>query len=63
VRVIEITVSPKDETKVEARGFAGGSCREATKFVESALGRTTSEQLTGDYYAGREAGQDLRQST
>ncbi len=37
-KIIEITVTPRGETKVETRGFTGGECREASRFVEQALG-------------------------
>ena len=49
-RVIEITVSPTGETKLETKGFAGSGCRDATKLLESALGIRTSEQLTAEYH-------------
>jgi hypothetical protein len=62
VRTIEITVSPKGETRVETRGYTGGSCREASKFIEEALGRATAEHLTAAFYAAQELRQDLRQS-
>jgi Protein of unknown function (DUF2997) len=61
-KVIEITVSPAGETKVETRGFSGGSCREASRFVEQALGRRTSETLTAEYHQGQQAAQELKQS-
>lgn len=62
-KIIEITVSPKGETKVETKGFVGGECRAASQFVENALGKRTSEYLTGEYYQGQQqASQDLRQS-
>ena len=38
LKTIEITVDPKGDTKVETRGFTGGECREASRFVEQALG-------------------------
>ena len=60
---IEITVSPKGETTVETKGFTGNSCREASRFVEEALGRPTSERLTAAFYQGTEASNDLRQSS
>ena len=60
---IEITVSPKGETTVETRGFIGDTCREASRFVEEALGRPTSERLTAAFYQGNEARHDLRQSS
>lgn len=51
-KVIEIIVSPKGETIVQTRGFAGGECREASKFVEQALGQRTGERLTSEFHAG-----------
>jgi hypothetical protein len=50
MRTIEIIVSPKGETTVETKGFAGSSCREASKFIEQALGQRTSEQLTAEFH-------------
>jgi hypothetical protein len=61
-KVIEITVDAKGGTKVETRGFAGPECRDASKFVEQALGRKTSEQLTAEFHQGQQAGQTLEQS-
>jgi hypothetical protein len=64
VKIIEITVSPQGETKVETRGFSGGACREASRFVELALGTRSAEQLTPEFYQGQDqaTGQELRQS-
>jgi hypothetical protein len=62
MRTIEVTVSPAGETRVETRGFAGGECREASRFVEQALGARAAESLTAEFYQGQEARQDLRQS-
>ena len=61
-KIIEITVGPKGETKVETRGFTGGECREASRFVEQALGTKTAETLTAEFYQGQQNGQELRQS-
>lgn len=49
-KTIEITVSPKGQTTVTTRGFAGSSCREASRFIEQALGQQVSEQLTAEYH-------------
>jgi Protein of unknown function (DUF2997) len=35
---------------VETHGFTGDQCREASKFVEEALGLKQNEQLTADFY-------------
>jgi hypothetical protein len=61
-KVIEITVSPTGETRVETKGFAGGSCREASKFVEEALGRRAGEQLKPEFHAAQADHQPHRQS-
>ena len=60
---IEITVSPRGETKVETKVFTGASCRDASRFLEEALGRPTSERLTAAFYQDNEARHDLRQSS
>jgi hypothetical protein len=50
MKTIEITVSPKGETAVTTKGFAGSSCRDASKFIEQALGHQTSETLTAEFH-------------
>ena len=49
-RIIEITVSPKGETTVTTKGFTGSSCREASKFIEQALGQRTGERPTAEFH-------------
>jgi hypothetical protein len=61
-QVIEITVSPGGQTKVETRGFSGGECRQASRFVEEALGTRTAETLTAEFHQAQQADQSLRQS-
>ena len=60
-RIIEVVVSPTGETKVETKGFAGGSCRDASKFLEASLGLRTSEQLTAEYHAQQSTGNTVRE--
>ncbi len=62
MKTIEITVSPDGETKVETKSFTGPECREASRFVEQALGQRTAETLTAEFHQGQQAGQELRQS-
>ena len=62
-KVIEIVVNPRGEATVQTRGFTGGECREASKFVEQALGTRTAETLTAEFHQGQQAGQHLEQST
>lgn len=49
---IEITVSPKGETKVETKGFTGSSCREASRLIEQALGQRIADRVTDEFYHG-----------
>ncbi|WP_165253770.1 DUF2997 domain-containing protein [Paludisphaera soli] len=62
-RVVEISVGPKGETTVRTRGFAGPECREASRSVERALGRRTSEALTAEFHQGQRSDLRLDQST
>ena len=49
-RTIEIIVNAKGETTVQTKGFAGSSCRDASRFIEQALGQQTGEQLTAEFH-------------
>ena len=53
LKTIEIIVSPSGESSVETKGFNGSECREASRFLESALGRVTSESLTAEFHEAR----------
>jgi hypothetical protein len=62
-KTIEIIVGPKGETTIQTKGFSGPECQAASKFVEDALGKRTSERKTAEFFQqGRQASQDLRQS-
>jgi hypothetical protein len=54
MKTIEIVVSPTGESKVQTRGFAGGECKEASRFLEHALGRRSAETLTAEFYQGQQ---------
>jgi len=57
--IIEIIVTAKGETTVTTRGFAGTSCRNASKFIEKALGQQTSETLTAEFH--QESSEQIQQ--
>lgn len=61
-RLIEVTVSPRGEATVQTRGYAGGECRDASRFLEQALGARTGEVLTAEFHQRQEGVQELRQS-
>jgi hypothetical protein len=62
MKIIVLTVDSKGQSKVETRGFTGGECREASKFIEQALGQKTAETLTAAFYEGQTTDQRLNQS-
>ncbi|MDA7918235.1 DUF2997 domain-containing protein [Mariniblastus sp.] len=50
MKTIEIIVSTKGESQVETKGFTGNGCREASKFIESALGKNAGETLKPEFH-------------
>ena len=60
-KTIEVIVSPRGETTVQTRGFAGSACLEASKFLEQALGVVTAERKAEEFYTSAQTDQQLRQ--
>lgn len=60
--ILEIMVDPQGNSRVETKGFAGATCRAASRFLEEALGRSTGERLTPEFYQQATTEQPLRQS-
>ena len=61
-KTIEITVSPTGQTNVQTKGFIGGECREASRFVEEALGQRVSETLIAEFHQVTQQQQAVQQS-
>ena len=49
-RTIEVVISANGETRAETKGFRGGDCREASQFLERALGERSQEALKSEFY-------------
>ena len=60
-KIIEIIITSDGKTTVETKGFVGASCRDASKFIEDALGQSVSEQLTGEFHQTQSNEQQVRQ--
>ena len=58
---IEITVSPEGATSIKTSGFIGGSCRDATRDIERALGVAGRESLLPEFHAQAQSSEQLRQ--
>jgi hypothetical protein len=50
MKTIEIIVTSAGKTTIQTKGFTGASCREASRFLEQALGQRTAEQLTAEFH-------------
>ena len=61
-KTIEIIVSPQGETRLETKGFTGGECKEASKFVEEALGVKAGEQMTAESHQSQPVQHQNRQA-
>ena len=53
-RTIEIIITPEGKTTVQTLGFTGSSCREASKFIEQALGSSVAEHPTAEFYQAQQ---------
>jgi len=60
-QTIEIIVTPEGNTSVRTLGFAGPSCRDASRFLEEALGRSVGEQLTAEFHESQPAHENQHQ--
>ena len=47
---ITIIVKPNGKAVVETTGFYGTSCKDASKFLEQALGKRQAESFKPEYY-------------
>lgn len=50
MKTIRVLISPKGEVTVDTKGFTGSSCRDASKFLEEALGTRTNEKLKAEFH-------------
>lgn len=49
MKKIIVTISPEGKIRVEAEGYSGNSCEEATNFLKS-LGTVTEENKKPEFY-------------
>lgn len=61
MRTIEIVVNPEGKTTVQTKGFRGTSCRDASRFLEQALGNRVGEQLTPEFHQTEPVQQNQQQ--
>ena len=60
-RIIEVTVSRNGEATVQTKGYSGGECLQASKFLEQALGVVAADHKTAEYFHTTETAQQVKQ--
>jgi hypothetical protein len=60
-RVIELIVSKDGQTTVQTKGFSGGSCIGASKWLEQAIGNVTTYQKTAEFFETAKTEQHIQQ--
>ena len=50
-KTIEISVSPIGDIRIDAVGFQGTGCQEATRFLEEALGNIQQREKKPEFHA------------
>jgi hypothetical protein len=55
---LEIEISPDGRITVRVKGVPGKECLEASRFLEEALGRRVTRELTPEYYQEQEESEE-----
>jgi hypothetical protein len=50
LKTIVVIVQPNGETKIKTKGFSGSTCKDASRFLEQALGVASSDQMTAEFH-------------
>jgi hypothetical protein len=50
MKTIHITIEPSGEIQIEAVGFRGADCEQATAFLEKVLGTVSRKERKPEYY-------------
>jgi hypothetical protein len=50
MKIIEIIISPTGQLTINAAGFQGADCEQATAFLEQALGEAGQRQRKPEWY-------------
>ena len=62
MKTIEIIVTAHGKTTVQTLGFTGTSCRDASRFLEEALGQRTGEYRTAEFHQSEATAQQQQRA-
>ena len=60
-KIIEVTVAPSGNTTIQTKGYLGGDCQAASRFIEQALGLVAAGRKTPEFYQTTAIEQPIRQ--
>ncbi len=63
MKVIEIVVTPEGKSNLQTRGFSGTACRDASRYMEQALGIRTAESVTAEFHQSEQIRQHQHQQS
>jgi hypothetical protein len=61
LKTIEITIATNGQSTVETKGFSGSECRDASRFIEQAIGQQTNEILKAEFHQAANSQQQIQQ--
>jgi Protein of unknown function (DUF2997) len=62
-QTIEMLIQPDGQSTIQTKGILGNQCRQASRFLEQALGQTAAETLTDEFYLSQPHQEHERQRT
>jgi hypothetical protein len=60
-KIIEIIIAPNGQSRVETKGFIGSECRQASQFIERALGQQSDELLKAEFHQTATSQQQVKE--
>jgi hypothetical protein len=60
-KIIEIIIALNGQSRVETKGFIGSECRQASQFIERALGQQSDELLKAEFYQTASSQQQVKE--
>ena len=59
MKIIEVIVTPQGKTEIETIGFSSNECVYASRFLESALGKTVDDRPTPEFFTSNPCRQTI----
>jgi hypothetical protein len=60
-RITELIVTKDGQTTIQTKGYSGATCIDASKWLEQALGITTDDRKTAEFYETLSTDQHVQQ--